>query len=75
MINSHLSTCVAPRKGRKAKDETKNTLSLSLSLGPLLQFTAEPRSHLLLPPSLTHLPKVDTLTPSAGAVHFPQGGP
>lgn len=28
---------------------------------------------LLLSPSLTHLPKVDKLTPSAGAVHFPEG--
>lgn len=36
-------------------------------------FHPEPKTHLLLSLSLTHLPKVDTLTPSAGAVHIPQG--
>lgn len=36
-------------------------------------FNPEPTPHLLLPLSLslTYLPKVDTLTPSAGVVHIP----
>lgn len=34
-------------------------------------FHPKPKSHLLFSLSLTHLPKVDTLTPSAGAVHVP----
>lgn len=60
-------------KGGKieTKNETQKFLSQPSALVYGRVFHPEPNSHLLLSLSLTHLPKVDTLTPSAGVVHFP----
>lgn len=59
-------------KGESEKLKMKqNTFYQPAALVYSFVFNPDPTSHLPISLSLTHLPKVDTLTPSAAAVHFP----
>lgn len=72
LINLYLSTSVNSFYASEKKKNRKQRI-LHQPTAPIYSsgFHPEPKSHLLLSLSLTHLPKVDTLTPSAGAVHIP----
>lgn len=60
------------KRGKKEKPKMKQRICCQpAALVYSHVFHPEPKSHLRLSLSLTHLPKVDMLTPSAGAVRFP----